>query len=78
MNVRLCGAQLGRLGTGGMQLYKSLREAGHAVQMAGCLDRCKVCETQVVASADGMPIAAANPAELMEQVAAIAAAEEGE
>lgn len=72
MMIRLCQAGLNRIGSEGQRLLSTLRERGLTPVTQGCLDRCRVCEQQVIAVADGLPLAAPNVDALLEQITELA------
>ena len=76
MIVRLCMTQLQRLGATGAGLISSLRERGHMPAPQACLDRCRACETQLVAVADGAPLAFPDAGALLAEIDQLAAADE--
>jgi len=73
MMIRLCKTALMRLGPKAGELLSTLREREHTPIVADCLDRCTVCELgKLVATADGIPLAPGNPAELLTMLDEIA------
>lgn len=72
MMIRLCQAGLVRLGAEGQRLLATLRERDWTPVTQSCLDRCRVCERQVIAVADGLPLAAPSVDALLEQIAELA------
>ena len=58
MIVRLCQTGLLRFGADGARLVSALRDREITPVPQTCLDRCPVCEKQLVAAVDGMPVAA--------------------
>ena len=73
MIVRLCRKGLLRLGSEQETLIDALRDREHSPVIKDCLDRCGRCETgALIATADGMPLSAADAAELLTQVDALA------
>ncbi len=74
MIVKMCKVGLTRLGADAQEtLFDALRERDCSPVAKDCMDRCKVCETgSLVATVDGMPVAARDGAELLTQVEALA------
>jgi uncharacterized protein YuzB (UPF0349 family) len=68
MIVRLCQTQLAKLGADGAALVEKVRERGLSPVLPTCLDRCQVCERQLVATVDGMPLSATSAGALLEQI----------
>ncbi len=73
MQIVLCKKSLMRLpGTGG-DLVEALREGEHSIIIKDCLDRCQRCDLGlIIASADGMPLAAKDASALLSDVEALA------
>ena len=76
MIVRLCTTGLQKLGPPGAQLVATLRERGITPAPQTCLDRCQTCERQVIAVADGIPLAAPTVDLLLAQITEMAAEDE--
>ena len=76
MIVRLCATGLLKLGPDGAAFASTLRDRGIVPAPQTCLDRCQTCEKQVIAVADGIPIAAPTLAALLAQIEEMAAEEE--
>ena len=59
------------MGVDQSELLDALRERDHTPVVKDCIDRCKACETALIATADGMPLSAKDATELMAMVAAL-------
>jgi hypothetical protein len=71
--VQLCKKSLDRLGAAQKPLLSALRDGEHTVVVKDCLDRCTACDKGlIIATADGMPLSAINPAKLLATVAELA------
>lgn len=74
MKVQLCKKGIERLGAGREPLLEALREREHTPVVRECLSRCQECNAgQVLAIADGMPLAATNVERLLADLDELAA-----
>lgn len=73
MIIQLCKKSIERLGAEMKPLLSALREHEHSLTIKDCLDRCQACDKGVIiATVDGTPVSALQPAKLLATVAALA------
>jgi uncharacterized protein YuzB (UPF0349 family) len=71
--VQFCKKSIERLGAAMKPMLSTLRDEEHTVTTKDCLERCQACDKQlIIATADGTPISAADPAKILATVAALA------
>jgi hypothetical protein len=71
--IQFCKKSIERLGAEMKPMLATLRDQEHTVTIKDCLDRCQACDKQlIIATADGTPISAVNPAKILATVAALA------
>jgi hypothetical protein len=79
VTIQLCKKSIERLGSGQKPLLSSLREQEHTIIVKDCLDRCMGCDKGlIIATVDGAPVSAVNPAKLLATVAELAEAEQAD
>jgi hypothetical protein len=71
--VQFCKKSIERLGAEMKPMLSTLRDQEHTVTIKDCLERCQACDKLlIIATADGAPISAVNPAKILATVAALA------
>lgn len=73
MIVQFCKKSLDRIGAAAKPMLSTLRDEEHTVTIKDCLERCQACDKQlIIATADGTPVSAVDPAKILATVAALA------
>ena len=71
VKVQLCKTNLMRQGGAAAKaILDACKAAGASVERLDCLNRCQACERSCVANVDGMPVGAADGAELAQAIGA--------
>jgi uncharacterized protein YuzB (UPF0349 family) len=71
--IQFCKKSIERLGAEMKPMLSALRDQEHTVTIKDCLERCQACDKQlIIATADGTPVSAVNPAKILATVAALA------
>ncbi len=74
VKVQLCKTNLMRQGGAAAKaILDACKAAGATVERIDCLNRCAVCERSCIANVDGLPVGAADGAELAAAIGAWAA-----